>query len=156
MLAGIALALGLVVVLIPAWLDTEPEIPPRSVEDTAFTNRADAVCKRVLPPLRRQRPEAREDTGTDAAFAARIEEAADGLEDVARELRTLPVAEPDAVEVDRWLDAWEAYINVGREYARSVRAGESRAAEATRTEAAPLERRIYVFAKSNGMPACTL
>jgi hypothetical protein len=106
--------------------------------------------------LRRQRPEAREDTGTDAAFAARIDTAADGLERVATSLRGLPVAGADAARVDRWLDDWDAYVAVGRRYADRSRAGDDEAAESTRIDAAPIERRIYVFAKANGMPACTL
>lgn len=155
-LAAIALTVGLVVVSVPAWLDTTPDIPPRSVSDEAFVTKADAICARSLPPLRRQRPVAREDTGADAAFAASIEKAADGLDRVARDLRSAPVAETDAARVDRWLDDWDAYIAVGRRYADRARAGDDGAAEDTRLEAAPLERRIFVFAKANDMPACTL
>ena len=157
-LVAVALLLGLVVVSVPAWLDTEPAIPPRSVADAAFTEKAEAVCARALPALRRQRPESREDTGTDAAFARRIDTAAVGLEDVVERLRAVPVAagDGDAAEVDRWLADWDAYVAVGRRYADRVRSGDGEAAEDTRVEAAPLERRIYVFAKANGMPACTL
>lgn len=157
-IAGAALLLGLVVVSVPAWLDSGPAIPPRSVADTTFTTRAEAACSRLLPELREDRPESREDTGTDAAFARRIDTAAAGLEKVAAELRTIPVAatDGDAGEVDGWLDSWDAYVAVGRGYADRVRAGEGRAAEETRAEAAPLELRIFVFAKSNGMPSCVL
>lgn len=156
--AGAALLVGLAVLSVPAWLDTGPEIPPRSVADTAFTAKAEAACARALPELRRGRPESREDTGTDNAFARRIDDAADGLEKVAAELRTIPVAPTgdDGAEVDGWLDAWDAYVAVGRGYADRVRAGEGQAAEETRAEAAPLERQIYLFAKSNGMPSCVL
>lgn len=156
MLAVSALAVGLAVVSVPAWLDTTPDIPPPSVADKAFIAAADAVCKRTLPALRGQRPEAREDSGTGAAFAGRIEKAADGLDAVARELRGVPVAEADAAEVDRWLDDWGAYVAVGRDYADRTRAGDGGAAEDTRVDAAPLERRIYVFAMANGMPSCAL
>lgn len=156
-LAALAVAVGLVVVSVPAWLDTEPAIPPRSVADRAFTTKAQAECARSLPPLREQRPESREDTGSENAFAGRIDAAAAALEKVAGRLRTIPVAsaDGDAAEVARWLADWDAYVAVGRTYAERLRAGTGDA-RVTRAEAAPLERRIYVFAKANGMPGCTL
>lgn len=156
-LAAVAVAVGLVVVSVPAWLDTEPAIPPRSVADGAFTAKAQAECARSLPPLREQRPESREETGSEKAFAERIDAAADALEKVAGRLRAIPVAsaDGDAAEVAGWLADWDAYVAVGRTYAGRLRAGTGDARE-TRAQAAPLERRIYVFAKANGMPGCTL
>ena len=152
---GAAVAAVLVVAL-PRWLDTTPAIPPRTVGDVAFTRQADAVCARALPALRRDRPQSREDTGSPAELARRIEGAADGLAEVAGRLRALPVAEADGPEVDRWLDDWDTYIGLGRRYAERVRGGDERAFDQIADEGTPLSRRIFVFAKANGMPSCAL
>ena len=156
LLAGAALAFGLFVVSLSAWLDTTPDVPPRSVADTAFTTRAEALCAKEIPRLREDRPEVREDTGTPAQFAARIDRAADGLAGVTAALRAVPVADADAAEVDRWLDDWDAYVAVGRRYADRVRAGEQDAADDVETESSRISTAIFVFARSNGMPSCTL
>lgn len=156
LLAGGAVVFGLVLVLVPAWLDTAPNIPPRSVGDVGFTDRAEALCAEALPPLRAARPESREDTGTATEFARRIDRAADGLEDVVRDLRAVPVAAADAAEVDRWLDDWDAYVAVGRRYADRIRAEEGSATEEIGDEGSRISTSIFVFARSNGMPSCAL
>ncbi|MGH9283233.1 MAG: hypothetical protein ACRD0S_09910, partial [Acidimicrobiales bacterium] len=158
LVASIAVLLGLGVITAPVWVGSGPDIPPRSIADLEFTTEAQETCDRLLPPLREKRPEAREATGTEEEFATRIDEAADDLAGVAAALREIPVASTrgDAVEVDNWLDDWDAYIGVGRRYADRTRAHEKDAGTDTRAEAAPLERRIFVFARANDMPACVL
>ena len=156
LLAGGAVLFGVVLVLVPAWLDTAPDIPPRSVGDVSFTQKAEALCAKALPPLRAARPESREDTGTATEFARRIDRAADGLEDVARDLRAIPVAPADAAEVDRWLDDWDDYVAVGRRYADRIRAEQGSATEEIGDEGARISTSIFVFARSNGMPSCAL
>jgi hypothetical protein len=158
LVASIALLLGLVVVSAPVWLGSGPDIPPRSVADAEFTTEAERICARRLPALREDRPETREDTGTEEAFARRIDAAADGLEKLVAELRAVPVAatDGDAGQVDGWLDDWDAYVAVGRRYAERTRAGDDDASNDARAEAAPLERRIFLFARSNDMDSCTL
>ena len=141
---------------IGAWLDTSPELPPRTVDDRTFTATADALCARTLPPLRRDRPQAREETGTAAAFGRRIDRAADGLEAVAGQLRALPVAAADRPEIARWLDDWGAYVAVGRRYADRVRADDDGALEELAAEGSTVSRRIFVFARANGMPNCVM
>ena len=153
---GAAVLVGLVIIALSVWLSDGPDIPPRSVADLQFTNRAEAVCAEKLPPLRAARPESREDSGTPAQFARRIDRAADGLEQVVRDLRALPVAAPDAAEVDGWLDDWEAYVAVGRGYADRLRSGDEDSTAEVESEGTRLSRRIFVFARSNGMPSCAL
>lgn len=133
-----------------------PEIPPRSVHDAAFTRRADAACARALPALRRDRPVVREDTGTGADLAGRVERAAAGLEGLAGRLRALPVAAADRPRVDRWLDDWDAYAAAGRRYARALRTGDQAAVGRAGPRGEHLARRIYLFSRANGMDRCTL
>ena len=156
LLAGGAVLFGVILVSVPAWLDTSPDIPPRSVADVGFTDRAEALCAEALPPLRADRPESREDTGTPAAFARRIDRAAAGLERVAGDLRALPVAAADAAEVDAWLDDWDAYAAVGRRYADRIRTEDESAADEIEEQGSELSTGIFVFARSNGMPSCAL
>ena len=155
-MAGAAVLVSLAIIGLSVWLSGGPDIPPRSVADLQFTNRAEAVCAEKLPPLRAARPEQREDSGTPAQFAARIDRAAEGLEAVARDLRALPVAAPDAAAVDGWLDDWEAYVAVGRGYADRLRAGDDESTAEVEAEGTRLSRSIFVFARSNGMPSCAL
>lgn len=150
-----ALGIGLLVVSAPAWLDTAPDIPPRSVGDQAFTEAADAVCARTLPPLRRDRPESRDDTGTPTAFAGRIDRAADGLAGITAQLRALPVAAADAARIDGWLDDWEAYAGIGHRYADSLRAEDNDLSRQLEAQGSTVSTRIFVFAKANGMSSCT-
>lgn len=156
LLAGGALLFGLLLLSVPAWLGSGIKIPPQTVHDAAFTSRADAVCAASLPKLREDRPESREDTGTPAAFAARIERAAAGLTAVATDLRAIPVATAgEGAEVDRWLDGWDAYIAVGHQYADAVRAKDDEQSKELAAQGQTLAKRIFAFAKGNDMPSCT-
>ena len=149
------LAAGGVLVLGLAWArGSGPDLPPRTLDDRAFARRADAVCSRALPALRQDRPEAREPRGDAATMASQVERAADGLADVAGQLRSLPVAAADEAEVDRWLDDWDAYVAVGRRYAEAVRRDDRDAYTAVAAEGRPLTRRVFLYARANGMPAC--
>lgn len=156
LVAGSVVLVGLLVIGLSVWLADGPDIPPRSVADVNFTDRAEAACADKLPALRVDRPEVREDTGTDDRFAARIDRAADGLEDVVRTLRALPVESADAAEVDRWLDDWDDYVAVGRTYADRVRSGDGEAPAEVEAAGTRLSTRIFVFARANGMPSCEL
>lgn len=156
LIAGLVVFVGVLIIALAAWLNDGPDIPPRSVADVGFTNRAEAVCAEELPPLREDRPEVREDTGSDEEFARRIDRAADGLEGVVRDLRALPVDAADAAEVERWLDDWDAFVAVGRGYADRIRAGEDEATAEVEDEGSRISTRIFVFARANGMPSCAL
>jgi hypothetical protein len=156
LVGGAAVLVSLLIIALSVWLSDGPDIPPRSVADVAFTDEAEAVCADKLPPLRAARPESREDSGTAAEFARRIDRAADGLEDVIRDLRALPVAAPDAAEVDGWLDDWDAYVTVGRGYADRLRGGDAASTAEVEAAGTRLSRSIFLFARSNGMPSCAL
>lgn len=147
--AGGAVLLGL------SWaLGSGPDLPPRTLADRDFARRAEAVCARTLPTLRRDRPEARETRRDSATLAGEVERAADGLAGVAGRLRSLPVAAGDEAEVDRWLDDWDAYVAVGRRYAEALRRDDREAYTAVADQGRPLTRRVFLYARANGMPAC--
>lgn len=156
LLAGAAVLIALLVISVPAWLGSGPTIPPRTVSDASFTTRADKVCAAALPGLRSDRPQSREDNGTPAAFAARIERAADGLMTVVTDLRRIPaVTSSDGAEVDRWLDGWDTYVAVGHRYADAIRAQDQERSKDLSAQGRALAKRVYLFAVANGMPSCT-
>lgn len=156
LLAGGALLFTFLVISVPGWLNPDLDIPAQTVRDTGYTGRADALCADALPELRAARPESRDDNGTPAAFAARIDKAADDLEAVAADLREIPTATAaDGAEIDRWLDDWDSYIGLGRQYADSVADEDHEAGRALSDGSQTLEKRIFGFAKGNDMPSCT-
>lgn len=154
LLAAGAVLLAFLVISVPAWIGSGPTIAPRSVNDTAFTTLADAACAKAMPALRKDRPESREDNGTPAAFAARIERAATGLEAVAADLRRIPLATADGASVDRWLDDWDAYTALGHRYAGAIRARAPGRSQKLSAQSQTLSRRVYLFAMANDMPNC--
>lgn len=151
-----AVVVALVVfVLFVSSLTRGPRIPPRSVADVSFTNRAEAACKESLPELRAQRPQPGDKPKDAAALVAdKVERTANGLESLVARLRALPVATGDQARVGRWLDNWDRYIAVGREYTSALRRGDSGAPARVAREGDPLARSVYLFSKSNGMPTC--
>ncbi|HEX2039219.1 MAG TPA: DUF2510 domain-containing protein [Acidimicrobiales bacterium] len=134
-----------------------PAVPARTVEDRAFTDAANALCAEAMPAIRRQPPQPGDRGDRPSAgerLARRVEGTADDLQALVIELRRLPVADPDRPQVERWLDDWDEFIGIGHRYADALRT--ARSAEYTRVAAegdAP-SRRIYAFAKANGMPDC--
>lgn len=154
-LAGVAVAATVVVVLVGSRLSGAPDLPPRSVHDEAFTRSANAACKRVLPDLRRARPRGREGSANSAALARQVDRTADRLQVLADELRALPVAPDDRPEVERWLGAWDGYVEVGHRYADAVRAEAAKTSASLATEGTELSRRVFLFARANDMPECT-
>lgn len=153
LIAGLAVA-AIAVAAGARALGSGPDLPPRTVADRSFARRADAVCARALPPLRRARPEPGAQKGDNRAVAAQVDRAADGLAGVVGQLRALPVAGPDEADVGRWLDDWDAYVGVGRRYADAVRRDRTETADSVAAPGQALSRRIFRFSKANGMPAC--
>lgn len=151
--AGAAVVAAVVVLFGTAGVTQRPELPPRSVEDAEFARRANASCSRALPALRRQQREGGR-ASDDPALAPRVDRAADGLQRLVGELRAIPVAPADQPEVDRWLDDWDGFVSVGRRFADALRRRDARARATTETEGNRFSRRIFGFAKANGMPAC--
>lgn len=146
---AVAVALGL------SRLVAGPDIPPRSVGDRGFTEEANRVCRRELPPIRRDRPPLRDRSRRSTAEVARqVERTAQRLGAFVAQLRALPVSPADRTEIGRWLDDWERYVEVGRRYADALRAGDEGRFTAIAADGEPLTRRLFVFARSNDMPAC--
>lgn len=152
--AGGALVLALLFVSIPFWLGSGTAVPPRTIEDEAFVDGADAACKEALPDVARSRPQSKEETGTPAQFGARIDRAADQLGRLVADLRAVPAAGDDRADVDAWLADWDAYVATGHRYAEAVRAEDRAAQSRVSAEATTLERKIFLFAKGNDMPSC--
>jgi hypothetical protein len=158
-----AVAAGAVVVVLLAVLSYASvtagklKLPPRSVTDTAFTTEANALCRRMLTPLQKARPQLgkKDDPGTKRAVAANVDATAGTLEQTGAQLRALPVSTTNRPSVVGWLDRWDAYTNVGRRYAEALRAGNEH--EYTRIAQAGNDpsRDVYLFAHANGMPACS-
>ena len=156
LLAGGALAFAFLVISVPAWLGSGIEIPARTVSDAGYTTRAGALCATALPKLFADRPESREDNGTPARFATRIDKAADGLAAVATDLRRLPVASAaEEAEIDRWLDDWDAYIAIGHRFADAIRAQDHDRSRELSADSQIVAKRIFAFAKGNDMASCT-
>ena len=155
-LFGAALAVSVLLALAAATRRSGPNLPPRTIEDRAFTRRADAVCGRALPALSRERPERREGAQDARTLAAHVDRAAEGLADVVADLRALPVAAADEADVDRWLDDWDAYVAVGHRYAEALRAGDRKTFTSVAAMGDPLSRRIFLVSRANGMPRCVL
>ncbi|HET7490176.1 MAG TPA: DUF2510 domain-containing protein [Acidimicrobiales bacterium] len=154
LLAGAALVLAIAMVSLPLWLTSGTEPPQRTIQDDAFVEQADAACADALPAIKKSRPKSKEDTGTPAAFAARIDAAAGSLGDLVAKLRAIPVPEADRAHVEPWLTDWDEYIDVGHRYADAVRTGNREQRAQLDTKSRLLERRIFLFAKGNDMPNC--
>ena len=147
---------ALVVLTLFAIRSDVPAIPPRSVDDTAFTAAAEAVCARTMPAILEQPPEPGGDDEPPAGeeLARRIEKTATDLTGVLAELRRIPVAEPDRVEVEAWLGDWQLFIDVGHRYAAAVRRGKPSQFKKVSAEGDAPSRRIYQFSNANDMPSC--
>lgn len=133
-----------------------PAIPARTVEDTAFTDAANALCAEAMPAIRRQPPQVGSDDkpSADEALARRVERTATDLEAVVVDLRGLPVADADRDEVDRWLADWDRFVDVGHRYAVALRTADRERYTAVAAEGDAPSRRIFAFSKANGMPEC--
>jgi hypothetical protein len=133
-----------------------PAVPARTVEDRAFTDAANALCAEAMPAIRRQPPQpgGEDRPSADEQLARRVERTADGLQGVVNDLRGLAVADADRTEVERWLADWDEFIAVGHRYADALRTGDTEEYTRVAAEGDGPSRRIYAFAKANGMPEC--
>ncbi|HVF73465.1 MAG TPA: DUF2510 domain-containing protein [Acidimicrobiales bacterium] len=154
--AGSLLMVALLVATLFAIRSDVPSIPARTVEDTAFTDAAQQVCARRMPAILKQPPEpgGEDKPNADEQLAQRVERTATDLSGVMTELRAIPVAEPDRVEVEGWFRDWATFIDVGHRYAGALRRGKPAEFRKVGDEGTAPSRRIYVFAKANGMPDC--
>ena len=133
---------------------------PRTISDTDFVRAANATCERVLPPLRAERKETdsfgRTPKNDRNDTADRIEEVADGLDELAATLGALPVAPGDQFEVASWLEEWANYTGIGRQYAAAVRTAEASVYSSIATEGNASVQRIARFARANRIDDCVL
>lgn len=150
------LAVGALVVLTLLAVRSDlPDIPARSVADTGFTTAAQGICARRMPAIRNQpTPPGEKDLDEALQLAAKVERTATELSSVLGELRGLPVAAADQAEVGAWLDDWQRFVEVGHRYAAALRTDKPSHYTKVGKEGNAPSRRIYVFAKANGMPDC--
>jgi hypothetical protein len=149
-----ALTVAAAAVLTGSLAACSEDLPPRTVEDASFIRAANAACAKALPPLREARPQRGEGSRDRLVIARQVDRAADRLEALADDLRSLPVAAPDRPEVERWLDTWDAYIAVGHRFATALREEGEKTAASVSTEDDELSRHIALFAQANDMPEC--
>ncbi len=65
------------------------------------------------------------------------------------------MAPADRHEVERWLDDWDAYVDVGHRYADAVRADAAKTSASVAAEGTEVSRRVFLFARANDIPECT-
>jgi hypothetical protein len=132
----------------------------RTISDTEFVRAANAACERALPPLRAERKETdsfgRTPKSDRRDTASRIEEVADGLDDLAATLGALPAAPGDQFEVASWLEEWANYTGIGRQYAAAVRTAEASVYSSIADEGNASVQRIARFARANRIDKCVL
>lgn len=155
LIAAGVLFVGLFGVVLVRGLGSGPKLPPPTVEDQEFVRQANAACARSLPELRKDRARRRTgDESKEAALAGTVDRASDELERLTREVRGLPVAGDDGVEVSRWLDDWDAYVATGRRFADSLRRRDNKSYATISAESTELSERIYGFSEANGISEC--
>ena len=136
-----------------AWSSSKSRRPPATIDDAAFVRRANEICARDVPALRA--PE-RRSTSTTELKVATLRSVADGIDRVAKQLRSVPVEPDDAAAVDAWLDDWGRYTEVGRRYADAVEHDDPEAFSTIDDEAVVLAGRMGRFARGNRIDDCVL
>jgi Protein of unknown function (DUF2510) len=136
----------------------KPDLPKRTLFDTAFIAQANAACKAQLTPMKAQRPKPgskqSKDPGTEEQVAAQVEDVANRLHALAQDLRAIPVASAGQAAVQGWLADWDAYTDLGHQYADAVRKKESIQTKLV-DDAAKRGQRADLFAQANKLDACT-
>jgi hypothetical protein len=139
--------------------------PPATIHDQAFIKAADALCAKQLASLRAPKPDSSEadpfgggaDTKDDPAGVARkIESVSAGLDQVALALGALPLRAADQPEVASWLEEWDNFTGIGRQYAAAVRARNAKTYTSIAAEGNGPIHRIATFARANHMDHCIL
>ena len=149
-LCGLAAA---ILVLFAGAACSDGTSPAATIDDPAFVREANTVCRTRVAKLRA--PD-RKAPSTTALQPETIDATADGLAEVATELRALPVRAEDQGRVRAWLADWDRFIAVGHRYAAAVKAGDAERYTKIDDEAVDLAQRIGRFAKGNGIDQCIL
>ena len=132
----------------------------RTINDEGWVDAANAACKDALPSLRAERRESdmfgRTDKADRAKTADRIEDVADGLDELAADLGALELAPADQGEVAAWLEEWANYTGIGRQYAAAVRTEPADVYSSIASEGNESVQRIARFARANRIDQCVL
>ena len=149
---------GAVVVVIVglAWLTLpKPDNPgPKVLTDATFIAAANSKCRATIPGLRPVIETRR--TVPPSEIATDVDRVADGLHDLAGQLRTLPVAAADQAHINGWLDGWNHYTDVGHRYAAALRADDLKTQFALNKEGNEVQRAADRFSRANDLKGCML
>jgi hypothetical protein len=145
-----ALAVG-----ITAWVMRPQSYGPRVLTDAHFVAQANSVCSKTIPTLRPPYGGPFGTTATPAQAADQIDRAATGLDQLAGQLRALPAAEADRPHISGWLDNWDGYITLGRQYATFLRQHAFANPGHLRGDASHQATLADHFALANGLKSCT-
>jgi hypothetical protein len=107
------------------WLAGAALIPkshgPRVLHDATFIRLANAQCTAKLADLRPPDAGPFGTTITPTQAADSAEKAAAGMDSLAASLRSIPASAADRPFIDSWLDGWNRYAALGRQYATFLR-----------------------------------
>lgn len=120
-------------------LDRGAADDPDRIGDRGFARAADARCAGT-----------RQEIGKDRDIGDRTA----AWETMVDDLRRLDVEDADAPAVDRWLGAWDRWIELGRDYGDAVAAGDRAGAKAILGRSQVPNQTMTRFAAVNGMYAC--
>jgi hypothetical protein len=145
-----AIAVGLT-----AWVMRPQSYGPRVLTDTHFITAANSVCSKTIPTLRPPYGGPFGTTATPAQAADQIDGAATGLDQLAGQLRALPAAQADRPHISGWLDNWDGYITLGRQYATFLRQHAFANPGHLARDASHQATLADHFALANGLKSCT-
>jgi hypothetical protein len=138
-------------------LTARPNLPKRTVFDTAFIAQANATCKTQLTPLKTARPKPGskegKDPGTEEQVASQVDGVAASLHSLAQDLRAIPVASASQAAVSGWLSDWDSYTAIGHNYADAVRRQTSSQQKLV-DDGARVGQRADLFAEANKLNDC--
>jgi hypothetical protein len=112
---------------------------PDRIGDRAFARAADERC---------------EATGKQIADDKDIGDRTAAWEDMVDDVRRLEVARADTAPVDRWLRAWDRWIELGRDYGDAMDAGDLDGAKDILERSQVPNAEMSRFAAVNGMHHC--
>lgn len=124
------------------------------VDDPTFARHAERICAKDLPPLRADLSD--DEPREPEEVAPTIEARAESLEGLVGTLKAVEVQPGAQDEVESWLADWDAYIDVGRRYAKALRGGDPDQYSAVADEGLAPQARISAFARTNGFKSCAL
>jgi hypothetical protein len=135
-----------------------PDLPKRTVFDAAFIAQANSVCRSELTPLKSERPKPGskegKEPGPESKVAAQVDDVADRLHRLAQDLRAVPVDPGSRGAVLGWLADWDAYTDIGHQYADAVRSKQPIQAKLA-DRGAKTGQRADLFAQANKLRDCT-